>query len=275
MKVEEIEKYLSEQNVNFNEKINEGIEKFRVEAIAKKNEKMANYFWCLRQVFRIQKDFVCAVNSLCAKRFEDAWLMLDKVDIAISSLEGNFDIEQQNDKYHIVFIKRIISEYQKLFPYQVFFSRESIIKKEECSICGKEISLRNTCGHKVGKLYMGELCLRRIVDMEFKGMCIVNDPFDKYTYLQIPGKEYNYGMLEALMSELHNPYDDFCIETVKVKRDEYKSTQRNDKCPCGSDKKYKVCCMGTKKELMNHYIVHIKKKEASENRFVGTFGTWK
>ena len=111
--------------------------------------------------------------------------------------------------------------------------------------------------------------------MEFKGMCIVNDPFDKYTYLQIPGKEYNYGMLEALMSELHNPYDDFCIETVKVKRDEYKSTQRNDKCPCGSDKKYKVCCMGTKKELMNHYIVHIKKKEASENRFVGTFGTWK
>lgn len=42
--------------------------------------------------------------------------------------------------------------------------------------CGKEISLCNRCGHKAGKLYMGELCLRKITEMEFKAVCIVTDP---------------------------------------------------------------------------------------------------
>lgn len=49
---------------------------------------------------------------------------------------------------------------------------------------------------------MGELCLRKVIDMEFKALCIVTDPFDKYTYVQLPDQEYDYGMLEALMVEL-------------------------------------------------------------------------
>ena len=170
----------------------------------------------------------------------------------------------------------MIKQYQKLFPYCHFFSRECVIKAEECTICGKAISLRHSCGHRAGKLYMGELCLRKVVDMEFKALCIVTDPFDKYTYVQLPDQEYDYGMLEALMVEIDSPYDKFSIETVKVKKPEYKGIGRNDPCPCGSGKKYKRCHLGTKDELMNHHKVQLSKPILrSKSGFIGIFGTWK
>ena len=106
-------------------------------------------------------------------------------------------------------------------------------------------------------------------------MNIVTDPFDKYKYLQLPGKEYNYGIIEALMQELRSPYDDFFIETVKIKKSEYKKVKRNSLCPCGSGKKYKKCCLGTVRELMDHNIIHMNKKGCCSNKFVGNFGTWK
>ena len=275
MTVTEIENYLSKKKILFDESVNEKIEQYRINAIDQEDEKNANYFWCLREIFNIQKGFVSAIEDLNSKKFEEAWILFEKIDIEIGNLEQNFDVFQEKDKYQIVFIKRIISEYQKLFPYQYFFSRENIIKREECSICGKVISLRNSCGHKPGKLYMGELCSRIVTDMELKGISIVTDPFDKYTYLQLPGKEYNYGMIEALMQELSSPYDDFFIETVKIKKSEYKKVQRDSLCPCGSGKKYKKCCLGTVRELMDHNIIHMNKKGFCSNKFVGNFGTWK
>lgn len=197
------------------------------------------------------------------------------MDIALSNLESNFDIEQDNDRYHLVFIGRMIKEYQKLFPYHHFLSRENIIKAEKCTICGQPISLRHPCGHKVGKLYMGELCLREVTDMEFKAFSIVTDPFDKYTFVKLEGQEYNYGMLEQLMPEINSPYDEFHIETTKVKKPEFKTIGRNAQCPCGSGKKYKRCHLGTPDEMMDHHIVKMEKPIAQKNKFVGYFGTWK
>lgn len=271
----EIEKYLSAKNTNLDSRIGEKIELLRQDAICRKDEEKANYYWCLKQIYRIQNGFLSAINALKNGNYENAWNIFDNVDIGLSNLENNYYLSQDNDKFHLVFIGQIIKEYQKLFPYCHFLSRECVIKAEECSICGKPISLRHPCGHKVGKLYMGELCLRKVTDMEFKAVCIVTDPFDKYTYLQIEGKEYNYGMLETLMPEINSPYDEFHIETVKIKKPNYKNVGRNDLCPCGSGKKYKKCHLGTKDELMDHHIVHMEKEIKSFNKTIKTFGTWK
>ena len=275
MTLAEIENYLSEKHSRLDESIEEQIEMLRQDAINAMDEEKANYCWCIRHIYRIQKGFISAINALKSQKYEDAWCILEEVDIGISNFENNFDVSQQNDKYHLLFVKKIIPEYQKLFPYRYFFSRECVIKKEECSICGKEISLRQRCGHKTGKLYMGELCLRNVTDMEFKAVSIVTDPFDKYTYLKLPNKEYNYGMLDHLMAEVDSPYEDFYIETIKVKNDEYKNIGRNDLCPCGSGKKYKKCHLGKNGELIDHHIIHMKKKKLCANKYVGTFGTWK
>lgn len=275
MTVKEIETYLAIKHTSLDDSIGEEIEKLRKDAISRQNEEQANYCWCLKQIFRSQKGFVSAVNALKSKKFEDAWCTFDRVDIGLSNLEENFDTSQGNDRYHILFIAKMIKEYQKLFPYCHFLSRECVIKAEECTICGSPISLRRSCGHKVGKLYMGGLCLRKVTDIELKALCVVTDPFDKYAFLQIPENEYNYGMLEELMLEIDSPYDEFSIETVKVAKPEFTRIERNKPCPCGSGKKYKNCHRGTKDELMDHHIVHMSKPIKRENRYVGTFGTWK
>ena len=51
-------------------------------------------------------------------------------------------------------------------------------------------------------------------------------------------------MLEYLMAEVDSPYEEFYIETIKVKSDEYKNVGRNELCPCGSGIKYKKCHLG-------------------------------
>ena len=275
MTITEIETYLAIKHSSLDDSIGEEIEQLRKDAISQQNEERANYCWCLKQIYHLQKGFISAVNSLKLKNYEDAWCMFDRVDIGLSNLENNFDTSQGNDRYHLLFIARMIKEYQKLFPYCHFLSRECIIKAEECTICGKPVSLRKPCGHKVGKLHMGELCLRKVTDIELKALCVVTDPFDKYTFLQIPDHEYNYGMLEELMREIDDPYDEFSIETIKVIKPEFKSVGRNELCPCGSGKKYKKCHLRTAEELMDHHIVHMSKPIACADKYVGTFGTWK
>lgn len=276
MTISDIEHYLSVKHTSFDEEIEREINSQLDNAKTQKNEDKSNYLWCLRQIYIIQKHYVNAIKKLKEGLYEEAWNTFDAADIALSFLEDNFDVSLQDDKYYLMFISKMIKEYQKLFPYKYFFSRECIIKAEKCSICDKPISLRHPCGHKVGKLYMGELCTRIVTDFEFVAISIVTDPFDKYAILKLQEQEYNYGMLENLMKEIDSPFDEFQIETVKVLKPEYKNIGRNEKCPCGSNKKYKKCHLGTKDELMDHHKIQLLKHPThNKSGFVGCFGTWK
>ena len=64
MTVTEIENYLSKKKILFDESVNEKIEQYRINAIDQEDEKNANYFWCLREIFNIQKGFVSAIEDL-------------------------------------------------------------------------------------------------------------------------------------------------------------------------------------------------------------------
>ena len=55
MTTKEIENYLSEKNDHLDSDIGEQIENFRLLAITDQNETQANYFWCLGQIYKIQK----------------------------------------------------------------------------------------------------------------------------------------------------------------------------------------------------------------------------
>ena len=261
----EIEKYLSLKNHVLNANVRMIIESNRQKAIQEQDEKRANYYWCLNTIFDIQSQYLSAINYLRTNNHKNAWLLFDRADIDISILEENYDIYLENDKYHIVFIKSIIPKYQKLFPYNLFLSRESIIKKETCSICGKIVSLRNSCEHKIGKLYMGELCTHEVKDFELKSISIVKDPFDKYTLIEVRDAEYNYDELDMLMSYLKTPYDNFDVIEEKRKRPEYIGIKRNDLCPCGSGRKYKKCHLDSPNEFYKHNKININRHIYSEN----------
>lgn len=273
MTINEIEEYLKKKHASMDQNVFDEIELYRKNAKEVLDEIQANHCWCLATIFNIHKNFIAAYHAIKSGEYEASWNMFDYTETLLSNLSQNMDLGISNDKYNLLFISNIIKEYQKLYPYQYFFSRECIIKEERCSICGKIVSIRNPCGHQLGKLYMGEQCVYDVIEMEFKGISLVTDPFDKYAYVKINGKEYNYGMLEYLMPMLKNPYDQFWVETQKVKLAEYKNIGRNDSCPCGSGKKYKKCHLGIADEEMNHYIIHLS-KSISMDRDIRFFSSW-
>jgi len=60
------------------------------------------------------------------------------------------------------------------------------------------------------------------------------------------------------MEYLDNPFETWGYDIEELEWDHkndplYRNLGRNDKCPCGSGKKFKKCCMVEKKEGSKHY----------------------
>lgn len=127
-------------------------------------------------------------------------------------LGQNFEISKDNDKYQLSWLKSKIESYERLFPYRLFFSHEVIIKSEICTICGNKIGLRTDCGHKIGKLYMGKLCMHEVTDMKIIGFSVVKNPVDKENVLYLIGEEYDYSVLDSIMKRIPSPYTDWDVE---------------------------------------------------------------
>lgn len=220
------------------------------------NEIGAKEIWCLEQVWKVIYSYLMAFNNLRNKKHFDAWRYFERSEIELSFLRKHLDFE--NNLYNLKFYDRIINQFQSLFPYRYFMSRESIIKKASCSICKQPISIRNPCGHRLGEIYNGELCVRIVEDVELIGIAIVKNPVDKYTVLFTEGMEYDYSVLDNLVSQLTGPFDDWQLEIIKKKKPEYIGVGRNAPCPCNSGNKYKRCCLGTQKELYDHFKISLR-----------------
>lgn len=272
MSINEIKKFLNKANLDLDENIFQELENHKKNAVIDKNEQLANEIWCLQKIFNIQKLFLDMYDELKIAKYHEAWGTLARIDIELCFLNQNSNYKY--NEFNLLFIGNAIKNYEKLFPYQYFLSRESIIKSEKCSICGKKILLRGGCDHVIGKLYMGEMCLHEVTDLEFIGFAIVKKPFDKYGTLLIPGKEYNYEMLEHLIDNLLSPFEPWYVEELQVKKKEFENISRNEQCPCGSGQKYKKCCIGTKEENMLHYRVAILGRNMKETKLYYT-STWK
>lgn len=264
LSADDIVRYLSNKNVLFDTNIEESILLLKEQAIKEHNEVLANKLWYLNSILNIQKSYISMFNLLknnIYNDYEKAWNLREQIDIALS-YHRDKDYYDKNFA-QLQFINYIIKNIKPLFPYKLFSSREMIIKKEVCSICGKTRSIRNDCGHELGKVYMGELCYNIVEDAELKGIAIVENPEDEYTILKIDDKKFNYEVLELLMSGLNSPYDRWNLIKTKIKKDEYKKVGRNEKCPCNSGKKYKKCCLLTGNDFIPHYdIVYIDNPKA-------------
>lgn len=206
-----LENYLIKTRLNFDSSVLDKIVSLKEKAIVHENEEEANYYWLLEHIFVVKAMFINTFSKIRSKDYENAWNLLDKIDIFISQLINNCD-EAWLNQFDIGFIRTIIPEYQKLFPYKFFFSREGIIKKEICSICGEEIKLRGGCKHRVGKLYMGEICYAEVKEYEPKCIAIVTNPFDKYAILKSQNQEFDYSILERAMAKIRDPYQCFKVE---------------------------------------------------------------
>lgn len=256
MKINRIEKLIKQRHTDFNyDSIKNELKILKKLAVEKQNQEKAKYIWCLEQILEIKTLFIKTFDLMKNNDFENAWYNLDRCDIELSFLRPHF--EYANNEYDLVFIENEIIKYQQLFPYEYFFSRETIESDFTCSICGYSMGIRNKCGHKVGEIYDGEMCCRIVNKIKLLGISIVKKPFDKYSIIHIKDTEYNYYLLESLMEYLNSPFEEWGYE-IELRQwdykkiDMYKNVGRNDMCPCGSDIKFKKCCL-KKNNPIKHY----------------------
>jgi len=265
MVIEEIEKILHSLKIkdHSKDKINElfnSLKSIKAEYVGRNDQDGAKKIWCLEQILKIQTDYVHAFNLLKTKKYYEAWKIFEQIEINLNFLNPHFNTN--NDEYFLKFIRTKVKKFQSLFPYKLFFSPEIIEHEKKCNICGKIISIRNPCGHEVGEIYNGEMCIRIVTKAEFIGISLVESPLQKYSvpFMSDPktGKtvdHYNYSLLENLLKILKSPFDEWDYKKTQkmYPHSKFKHIGRNEKCPCGSGKKYKQCCLKREGVTLPHY----------------------
>lgn len=232
------------------------------------DEQSANEQWCYMQIEKIKKTYLLAYEHMKAavsldnnpkqdgedtpksKEYEIAWNKLDCCDMYISDLIRNYCIRDHSiEEFNIYVIRQDIKRLIALFPYTLFWSREMLIKKETCSICGAVVNVRKPCGHVKGKLYMGKMAMHKVEEAEFVGVSIVRNPFDAYCILKQKGQIFDFGILDFIVPMI-KPYSAWSYKVIR-KGLFFGKNGRNTPCPCGSGFKYKHCI---KKFPEIHYI---------------------
>lgn len=206
----------------------------------------ANKLWGKWMVVAIHKKFTEVYKLLSVSEYYEAWCKAEEVEIDLRNL-------QRNDKNAYLAVKDLhtcITNLQSLYPYKIFFSHVMHIQKEECSICGKQRSVRNFCGHRKGYVYNGELCYNTVTKYDIKGVDIVFNPVHKYS-VAFPVDEnsnrqdkYDYTLLKGLMSYWKKPFQrwTYKIDTLHLSPTSFPDLKDSSSCPCGSGLAYSECC---------------------------------
>lgn len=268
MTIESVRKYLSSVRQRPAEPKPENVKGFlaiaKAEAVRLGDQDRAKAIWCLETALRIQNLYLQAFSEMQAHKFYEAWCDLERAEIALDSLRRHDTTCWA--EYRLGFIEKHIERWQSIFPYKMFFSPEFIILEKSCSICGKTVTPRKTCGHIKGQIYDGEECLQRVTQKPI-GVSLVEKPFQKYSVAFLtdpetgkPGDHYDYGILEYAIGALRNPFDGWDVEHTKriQPHSRFSHVGRNDPCPCGSRKKYKKCCGPEEGVLCPHLEFHFE-----------------
>ena len=227
------------------------------------DSKAANRFLIYEEVLKTQRLFEQAFSQMKAASYYSAWCTLEQCEIKMIFMRRHLP-DNDCERYGLSLIEQFVKQFQSLYPYRLFMSPEMLHIVKRCSICGKDLSIRNPCGHEPGEIYNGEMCCRIVEKSKLLGLSLVDKPTQKYSvpFTSDPktGKttdHYDYRLVEYAIRLLDTPYDYW--ETRKMKKrypqSRFSGLSRNDPCPCGSDSKYKRCCLNKEYVELDHVEV--------------------
>lgn len=145
---------------------------------------------------RLRHDFICKADEPRAnaafraqmlvsgtKHFLEMWVRLKENDPiqawnSLVEAQKDFEIAQrilflhetQAILMHLLAVERVV------FPPQSFFSSGYTYPEAFCTICNQRYG---DCDHVQGRIYMGQICRRRILKSNFTEVSIVFTPRDK------------------------------------------------------------------------------------------------
>jgi len=193
--------------------------------------------------------------AITNQEFSDSWLVLQDV------LDYLRSIKKFHEKRNVVvnFIEKQFIALESSYPYQLFSSIGVVVDYYKCSVCGSDIDSFE-CEHLKGELYNGEVAYgvaNKI--LHFDHVALVEDPLDKRCAVAIDDNSEQFGV-QMNMSEYINkgklqPFSFKNIEAISYKKNnpDYVNLPRNARCFCGSDLKFKKCCISKRKIEHKHF----------------------
>jgi hypothetical protein len=229
-------------------------------AVIRNDESDAFQIWCAETIDAVQRGFLAAFNSLKAGSYYNAWCQFERCEVNILSLNRHYP-QTQEDPHRVVYIEQMISRWQALYPYTVFFSPELLKKRVECSICGVRVSPRSNCGHEKSNIYRGEMCYHKVIEVDILGISIVQNPVQRYSVAFLstdkdgePIDHYNYGNIKFVVERLDSAFHGWnsYLTTRVIAASEIAHLDSTQPCPCLSGKIFGECCTGKSEVTVPH-----------------------
>ncbi|MCP3923349.1 MAG: hypothetical protein GY714_12265 [Desulfobacterales bacterium] len=179
-------------------------------------------------------------------RFSKSWNHLQNSMDYLRAVK-KFSKTTDNSKF-IPFFEDQLINLESLYPYKVFFSIGCITEKCTCSICGENIDSLE-CPHIKGELYGGVMACAIIEKSEINHVAMVKNPKDKRCVVQYDDQSEQFKLIRYLSNLLDSKkitplgFGKLKYSSKILPNPDYKKIGRNQKCFCGSNKKFKNCCI--------------------------------
>lgn len=127
MTTEEIELYLKRAadrpSAPTPEEVAIALQSLKAAAVNRGEEQEAKRLWCLEETLRVQDHYLDAFQELKRKQFYDAWCSLERAEVLLGFVGRH--IGQSRVPFRLDFIAKYVEKWQSLFPYRVFFTRNT------------------------------------------------------------------------------------------------------------------------------------------------------
>jgi len=242
-------KSLHEKKFQESKKIIKSIE-VKMDKLTSTNELILNDIYLLKQILLFHDSLIYFWEDVYQKNYSSSWNHLQTCFDLLRNI-NKFSLNNQKTKELDFFEKQLLIV-EKLYPYNIFMSMGMEISLFECSLCKKNIDSFE-CEHDKGELYHGEIAFGIAKDMtDINHISMVENPMDKRCVVQYPDDGHQFRGLQFLNKELMSnqltPITIYDVDETPRKKinDSYIKLGRNKKCFCGSDKKFKNCCINKK-----------------------------
>lgn len=224
----------------------------RFKATISQDDGLLNDIWVINCFIQLVDSYGRTWEKITTNQFVSSW----------DHLQDCFDLLRSIKKFskiNIQYFEKQLLALEKLYPYNIFFSVGMLVEYFECSICGNHIDSPN-CIHLSGNLYSGEMakCIGKNI-MLLDHIAMTLTPQDKRCVIKYTDTDEVFNVVSYLATLLtSNKFriSDFTgseFSKVQSPNPEYKNYSRNKKCLCGSNKKFKNCCI-TKASIESDHI---------------------
>jgi len=234
--------------------------------VAADSDEYLNDVWVIGRYIDFLAKYAYLWNSILDQRYSESWCLLqDSLDL-LRSIKRFSHID-------IHFFEDQLIELERTYPYNVFFSIGATVECFECSICGQDIDSQE-CPHVRGSLYGGVMAYAVAKNiMQLDHISLVAHPEDKRCVVSYEDSGEQFKLIRyvsSLVSSkkfLISDFDRLQFSKRLRPNPDYRKLPRNERCFCGSGKKFKHCCIG-KEHIEDDHVDIVSEPRCIEHAVV-------